>query len=52
MQIIGQIWLYLVTWTCGSLIEGQHDLYFTSRSSDFALYLEDYLMYVHHTFGV
>ena len=23
-----------------------------SRSSDFALYLEDYLMYVHHTLGV
>ena len=25
---------------------------YISRSSDFALYLEDYLMYVHHTFGV
>ena len=130
-------WLNLVTWTCGSWSEGQHDLYFTvqwfcliswrlfdectsnfgsmnqydpmfdlkinvghcdlysmvqwflpyilktiwcinniiwdyesvwpkvwpqnknrslvtyiSWSSDFALYLEDYLMYVHHTLGV
>ena len=25
---------------------------YISRSSDFALYLEDYLMYVHHTFRV
>ena len=24
---------------------------YISRSSDFVLYLEDYLMYVHHTFG-
>ena len=24
---------------------------YISWSSDFALYLEDYLMYVHHTFG-
>ena len=24
---------------------------YISRSSDFALYLEDYLMYVHHTSG-
>ena len=29
MQIVGQIWLNLVTWTCGSWNEGQHDLYFT-----------------------
>ena len=29
MQIVGQIWLNLVTWTCGSWSEGQHDLYFT-----------------------
>ena len=25
---------------------------YISRSSDFALYLEDYLMYVHHTLGL
>ena len=29
MQIVGQTWLKLVTWTCGSWSEGQHDLYFT-----------------------
>ena len=29
MQIVGRTWLNLVTWTCGSWIEGQHDLYFT-----------------------
>ena len=135
MQIVGRTWLNLVTWTCGSWSEGQHDLYFTvqwfcliswrqfdvctsyfwsmnqydptfdlkikckslwpifhgdcalnledychvwtslfgimnqydpthdrkitkvtvtyiSRLSDFALNLEDCLMYVHHTFGV
>ena len=28
MQMIGQTWLNLVTWTCGSWSEGQHDLYF------------------------
>ena len=28
MQIVGQTWLSLVTWTCGSWSEGQHDLYF------------------------
>ena len=33
MQIVGQIWLNLVTWTCGSWSEG------ISQSSDFALYL-------------
>ena len=27
MQIVGQTWLSLVTWTCGSGSEGQHDLY-------------------------
>ena len=26
---IGRTWLNLVTWTCGSWSEGQHDLYFT-----------------------
>ena len=25
---------------------------YISQSSDFVLYLEDYLMYVHHTLGV
>ena len=29
MQICGQTWLNLVTWTCGSWSEGQHGLYFT-----------------------
>ena len=29
VQIFGQTWLNLVTWTCGSWSEGQHDLYFT-----------------------
>ena len=29
MQIVGRTWLSLVTWTCGSWSEGQHDLYFT-----------------------
>ena len=29
MQIVGRIWLNLVTWTCGSWSGGQHDLYFT-----------------------
>ena len=28
MQIVGQTWLNLVTRTCGSWSEGQHDLYF------------------------
>ena len=28
MQIVGRTWLNLVTWTCGSWSEGQHDLYF------------------------
>ena len=29
MQIVGQTWLNLVTWTCGSWSEDQQDLYFT-----------------------
>ena len=29
MQVVGQTWLTLVTWTCGSWSKGQHDLYFT-----------------------
>ena len=29
MQVVGRTWLDLVTWTCGSWSEGQHDLYFT-----------------------
>ena len=29
MQIVGRTWLILVTWTCGSWSEGQHDLYVT-----------------------
>ena len=27
--MVGRTWLNLVTWTCGSWSEGQHDLYFT-----------------------
>ena len=95
MHIVGRTWLNLVTWTCGSWSEGQHDLYFTVQwfcliswrlfdvcspyfgsmnqydptfdlkinvchydlvtvpwSSDFALYLEDYLMYEHYYMGL
>ena len=92
-QIVGQTWLNLVTLTCGSWSEGQHDLYFTVQwfcliswrlfnvctsyfgimnqydptfdlklnvghwpifhgPSDFALYLEDYLMCEHHYLGL
>ena len=29
MQIVGRTWLNLVTWTCESWSEDQHDLYFT-----------------------
>ena len=29
MQIVGRTWFNLVTWTCESWNEGQHDLYFT-----------------------
>ena len=29
MRIVGQTWLNLVTWTCGSWSKGQHDLHFT-----------------------
>ena len=50
MQIVGQTWLNLVTCTCGH--EVKVSMIYISRSSDFALYLEDYLIYVHHTFGV
>ena len=50
MQIVGPTWLSPVTWTCGSWSEGQHT--YISRSSDFVLYLEEYLMYVHYILGV
>ena len=50
MQIVGRTWLNLVTWTCGH--EVKVSMTYISRSSDFVLYLEDYLMYVHHTLGV
>ena len=50
MQLVGRTWLNFVTWTCWSWSECQHDLYFTVQW--FFLYLEDYLMYVHHTLGV
>ena len=49
MQIVGQTWLNLVTWTCGDV---KVNMTYISRSSDFALYLEDYLMYVYQTFEV
>ena len=29
MKVVGRTWLNLVTWTCVSWSEGQHDLYFT-----------------------
>ena len=40
MQIVGQTWLNLMT--CGS--EVKDSMIYISRSSDFALYLEDYSM--------
>ena len=46
MQIGGQTWLNLVGH------EVKVSMTYISRSSDFALYLEDYFMYVHHTSGV
>ena len=52
MQIVGQTWLNLVTLTCGSWSEGQHDLYFAILWYCLILYIEDYLMYVHHTLGL
>ena len=45
MQIVGQTWLSLVGH------EVKVSMTYISRSNDFALYLEDYLMYVHHTLG-
>ena len=50
MQIVCQTWLTLVTWTWGHEVKAS--MTFISRSSDFAIYLEDYLMYVHHTLGI
>ena len=47
MQIVGQSWLNLVTWTCGH--EVKLSMIYISWSSDCFLYLEDYLMYVRHT---
>ena len=50
MQIVGQTWLNLVTWIVGHEVKGSMTC--ISWSSDFALYLEDYVIYVHHTLGV
>ena len=47
MQIVGQTWLSLVTLTCRH--EMKVSMTYISRFIDFALYLEDYLMYDHHT---
>ena len=46
MQIVGQ--------TCLSLVghEVKVSMTYISQSSDFVLYLEDYLMYEHHTLGL
>ena len=41
MQVVGQTWLNLVTLTCGH--EVKVSMTYISRSSDLALYLEDYL---------
>ena len=49
MQLIGQTWLNLVTLFCRSYSEGQHGL--SSRFIEYALYLEDYLMYEHQSLG-
>ena len=51
MQIVGQTWLNLVTWTCRG-DEVKVSMTYISWSSDIALYLEDYMIYVHHTSGV
>ena len=46
MQIVGRTWLNLVGH------EVKVSMTYISWSRDFILYLEDYLMYVHHTLGV
>ena len=50
MQIVGQVWLSLVTLTVDH--EVKVSMTCNSQSSDFALYLEDFFMYVHHTLGL
>ena len=45
-QIDCQTWLSILTVLCRSCSEGQHVISI-SRLCDFALYLEDYLMYKH-----
>ena len=46
-------WLWLMLWRHGLVgHEVKVSLTYISRSSDFVLYLEDYLMYIHHTLGV
>ena len=42
MQVVGHTWLILVTSTCGSRSEGQHDLYFMVQG--IGLYLQDFFL--------
>ena len=37
MQIVGQTWINLVTWTCGSWNEGQHDIFHGSMILSYIL---------------
>ena len=46
MLIVGQTWLNLV----GHKVKVS--MTYITRSINFALYLEDCLMYVHHTLGI
>ena len=50
MQIVGQTWLSLVKLTCSH--EVKVSMTYISQFSDFALYLENYLMYEHHYLGL
>ena len=45
MQVVGWTWLNLVGH------EVKVSMTYISRSSDFVLYLEDDLIYIHHTLG-
>ena len=46
MQIVSRTWLNLVTWNCGQ--EVKVSMTYIAQSSDFALYLDDYLMYEYY----
>ena len=46
MQIVGQTLLNLMTWTCGSWSEDQHDLYFTVQWFCLIRYKTFWCMYI------